>query len=251
MERINKSSFKVDSEIYLYLSNFINNSPIDEKTQREIEMFLINYSYMSLKNDQEKNKSIFTIDYKLFGDKKIKDFILESYQLLNDYLNNFKKKNFNMAVKRVNLKTKSRHHFKQMLEVIDNSIIIEIALGMFARIVSNLYKISNNCTLTNISYEMGDTIVKNYFYSLYKIYMIEGFTSFLKECESFLNSEVNNLNKEDFDTIQKYITDIKKGLNILELYQIKNLISKILDVNGLGEINFNDTESIVDYSLSD
>ena len=252
LKKVNKFSIKVDSEIYLYLNNYIKNSPINEKTQREIETFLYNYSYMSLESDNNKQTdSKYNLNYKLFGDRVFKKYVVEASNNINDFLLNFKDNTYNISTKRVSLKTKSRYYFKSILDVLDNSKIIELALGIFVKIVSNHHKFSQDCTLTNISFEIGDIICKNYFYLLYKSYMIEGFKSFCKECESYLTSDDNFLNEKDKEVVNKYINDIKKGLSKLELYKIKYLISNILDINSMNKINFNNTDSIVSYTLSD
>lgn len=66
------------------------------------------------------------MDYKLFGDVKIKERILESNTILNDLLYNFKNKTFNMNVKKPSLNLRSRYFFQMMLKDLNNYLVIGI-----------------------------------------------------------------------------------------------------------------------------
>jgi hypothetical protein len=41
LKKVNRNSFKPDSDIYLYLGRYLKESPINEETQRNIEQFLL------------------------------------------------------------------------------------------------------------------------------------------------------------------------------------------------------------------
>jgi len=100
-----KSSFKPESEIYLFLSEFLRKSPINENTERNIENYLLNFYIQSLEEKKDKSQSL--IKYDLFGSVSVKNYISEALEIIQDYLNNFRKMSFNVKGKRVSFKTKS------------------------------------------------------------------------------------------------------------------------------------------------
>jgi hypothetical protein len=240
-----KKSFKSDSEIYLYLSNYLNNSPVNEDTERNIENYLLNFYNCSL--SEKKDNAL--INYNLFGQLGIKSYIMEGLEIIKDYLNNFKKKSINLT-KRASFKIKSSYHFNLILKEVDNHVIIEISLGVLAKIVNGYNKPNDDCVAQNVITELGNTIIRSYFYSLYKTFLLKNIDSFIIECKEYLSvGASSDLDDIDKDRVLKSISKLEKNQNFLEIHEIKWLVRHILSV--LSNVNFNNIDVIVEYTLSD
>lgn len=248
LKKINRNSFKTDSDIYLYLGRYLKESPINEETQRNIEKFLLDYSYLSLKDKDNKSNS--NIKYDLFKNIKIKDYIAEGSEMIDEYLSNFKKKSYSIS-STSSQKTRTRYYFNNILNVINISIISEISLGMLVRILSNVTHINEDCSRLKICIDIGDTIIKHYLYVLYKKKVVEGVLLFCNECEKCLKYKHINIDDEDRKYIIRTLKEINKKINDLEVYDLLKLVNNILHIKSVSLINFNNTDSISKYTLSD
>lgn len=77
IKRVKTNTFQTDSIVYLYLNRFLQNSPINSETERQLESFLLEYFYRKL---SEKDKSAF--NYQIFQDNKLQKILLDSIDLL-------------------------------------------------------------------------------------------------------------------------------------------------------------------------
>ena len=247
VERVNKQSYQTDSVIYLYLSRFLKESPINENTERELENFLLEYSYKKLFKKSQDNSS-FNFDF--LSNQKIKDFLIKSMDILKDYLINFKKMSFKINVKRPSQNTLSRHYLKIILNVVPESFILQMSTGMIARVISNYNKLDDDSISVNIFSDIGNILISKYYYSLYKEYLIKGIEKYCNECKSYIDSNGSNSDL-DKKNIYLVISNIEKNKDKLESYELLNLARKIIPKNILESINLNNTESILDYTLSD
>lgn len=244
LKRVSTKSFAVDSEIFLYLSRYIKESPINEETQRNIEKFLLDYSYMAIEN-KDKSKSF--INYDLFKHPIIKKYIVEGHDKINDYINNFIKKSYKITDKSAP-KTIRRHAFQSVLNVIGSSIVVEVALGMVVRVINNINQINEDCNETNICIEIGDTLIKNYFYTLYKNKIKEDVLIFNTKCLNYINLQTTSLDETNKLKLLNLLEKINKNINKLDVYElfykVRNILSLIKDSGFI-------IEDITQYTLSD
>ena len=239
-----KNSFKSESEIYWFLSNFLRKSPINENTERNIENYLLNFYIQSLEEKKNKEKSL--LKYDLFGNVSVKNYISEAVEIINDYLNNFRKRSFNINAKRVSSKTRSWYHLNLILKELDNPIVTEICLGILARIINGYNKPNDDCIAQNIMSDLGDMIIKSYFYSLYRNFIIKNVNLFIIKCKEYLNKDLDTKN-----TVLDIISTIEKNPKILEVYEFKTLVNDILKIINLSKINFDNIDLITKYTLTD
>jgi len=212
-----------------------------------LESFLLEYSYKKLLKKSQDNTA-FNFDF--LSNQKIKDFLIKSMGILKDYLINFKKMSFKINVKRPSQITLSRHHLKEILNVVPESFILELSTGMIARVISNYNKLDDDSISVNIFSDIGNILISKYYYSLYKEYIIIGIEQYCNECKTYIDSNGSNSNL-DIKNIYLVISNIKKNKDNLESYELLNLAKKIIPKNILESINLNNTESILDYTLSD
>lgn len=235
LDRINKNSFRSDSEIYSQLTNFLMKSPINEKTQMKIEEFLLNSSYLDLQNKEDS-----LINYTLLGDTRIKEYIKEASGMLHDYLNNFRKKTIN--IKNPSQKTINRFYLQKILNQLNNNLIIEFCLGVLAKLISNTNRLSDECISRNICIDLGELLVKNYYYSIYLHYIKANIKVFHQEALEY--SE-----KENDPTLKSELDLLYKNIHKKELYELKYMIKLLLDKYKI--LNSINTNIILNYTLSD
>jgi hypothetical protein len=252
LNKVSTKSFKVDSEIYLYLSRYLKESPINENTQRSIEKFLLDYSYLSIQGKKETNNNKNLIEYDLFGNQEVKKYFLTAYDYFQDYLRNFCHKKIKISERSYN-KTITRTKFQNIVKTIGFTAITDMALGIVVRIISNDNKLNEDSTETNIAIELGDSIIKNYFYILYKNNVKENILLFYNTCKEYIinNKESLHLDGSEYLDILDALNKVKEGINKLEVYEMYLLVKKILSFKNMSMVNFNNTESILGYSLSD
>jgi len=247
VERLSNQSFQTDSVIYLYLSRFLQESTINEKTERELENFLLEYSYLKLANNKNKDSN-FKFDF--LSNNDIKDFLINSMDILKDYITNFKRMSFNTKIKRPSQNTISRNHLSTILEIVPDSFILEMSVGIIARIISNYNKLDDDSISVNIFSDIGNIVISKYYYSLYKEYLIQGIKKYSNECKIYIESK--SLDKDfDYKKSLLIIDNFIKNNHKMESYELLTLARKIIPQNILENINLNNTESILKYSLSD
>jgi hypothetical protein len=212
-----------------------------------LENFLLEYSYKKLFKKSQDNSS-FNFDF--LSNQKIKDFLIKSMDILKDYLINFKKMSFKINVKRPSQNTLSRHYLKIILNVVPESFILQMSTGMIARVISNYNKLDDDSISVNIFSDIGNILISKYYYSLYKEYLIKGIEKYCNECKSYIDSNGSNSDL-DKKNIYLVISNIEKNKDKLESYELLNLARKIIPKNILESINLNNTDSILDYTLSD
>lgn len=247
LKKLNKKSFKTDSFMYISLSRFIQESDINNETQISIERFLLDYSYLSLSQDKENRLS--GINYELFNNIKLKKHLLEVLNVLTDYIKNLKEKNFKLSSKSTK-KMICESEFRNILNIIDTSLVLDISMGIIARVISNFGKITdnNNNSFLNICYEMGGTIVNNYIYTLYKNFIKK---NVILLCENCLDYSSNISNEEGKSSLLTMISNIKSKIDNLDTFELLILVKKLLSLDNIKNQTFNDLENIVNYTLSD
>ena len=200
-----EKTFKVDSNLFLYLSNYLKESPINEITQRNIEKFLLNYSYVSLETKSLSSKSLINFDY--FRSTDLKKRFFEASDNLNLYINNLKKKSYNIK-STSSIKLVSHYNFQRIVNVLDNSVIIEIALGNAYKIISNNHKMKDEFLELNIILDISNAIISNYLYALYKQKIIAEVLLFQDKYLDFIKSDQVLINPDTIELITnkfKYI----------------------------------------------
>lgn len=244
IDRLNSQSFKTDSIIYLYLSRFLKESPLNENTERELENFLLEFSYRKLST---KDNSKFNF----LSDIGIKKLLIDSIETLNDYINNFMKKSFNIKTKRPSQNTISRYHLQLMLTEIGNNFIVELSLGIISRIISNFNKLDEDSIAVNIFNDIGNILISKYFYTLYRKHILEGTEILINKCTSYIESKDCTLSISDKDSILNLVENLNKNKHKLEVYELFYEINKILSIDNIKNINLNNSELISQYTLSD
>ena len=247
VDRISNQSYQTDSVIYLYLSRFLKESPINENTERELEKFLLDFSYKKL--IKSKKDSNFKFDF--LGNKKIKDFLISSMDILKDYLTNFKQMSFNINVKRPSQNTISRHHLSTILKEIPDSFVLEMSVGIIARIISNANKLEDDSISVNIFSHIGNIIISKYYYAKYKKYLIQGIENYFNECIKYFDSIPLDNSLSQKTNYNELINNFFKTSNKLESYELLRSAKNIIPQDIIKGINLNNTEGILNYTLSD
>lgn len=249
-ERLTKrKSFKVESQIYQHLSRFLKNSPLNENTEIAIENFLLNY-YNNMPDTSNK-ESTTLIKYELFSNKDIKKHIYNSIEILEEYLNKFRSKTYKSEPKnkKIDRGSLSKYYFNLILNNINNSIVIELCLGIIARVISNYNKPNNECLAINVCIDMGDVLVKTYYYSLYKLYIQKILKDFMIKYKEFVINK-DDINEDLKNNLLDKLSNLESKYDKLEVYDLKYMIKNSIDLDLIADTNLDEINLILDYTLS-
>jgi len=236
-----------DSLVFNQLSNYLKDSPINEDTQLKIERFLLDFSYITYEKKKDSNTPI---DYSLISNNLTK-YLKSNETILNSYIDNIRRKTFNKEPSNQNELVIYRLNI--ILKEIDNPLIISIIYGRLLRIVSNFNRLNLDNKATDVFFDIGKDIVRNFFYSLYSKHIIEYIKLFLKQCDIFLNKN----NSIETDSIKFTLDKIKKLIKKSDksdlVFYTKDLVLKIKSccANNKHSINLNDMDKTVNYTLSE
>ena len=120
---------------------------------------------------------------------------------------------------------------------------------MMARVISNYDKFSEECIASKICQDIGDIIIKTYFYTLYKAYIIECFNKFIVNFRLYLDSN-DNLTVENKTLFLDKLSKIEKSYTKLEVYELKKLFKSLLDFKFISNLYINDLNLVFEYTLS-
>jgi hypothetical protein len=232
--RVNRSLEK-ESIVFKQLSNYLINSPINEETQVNIEKFLLDYSYMSYREEKETDS---IIDYKLISNE-LSLLLINNESILNNYINRVRNKTYSVIP--VKQKDNVQYQLSIILKELDNKLILSIMFGRLLRIISNYNKLNTENNFINICTDIGRDIINNYYYSLYFKYMIPKIDVLISNVESLLDKELDSHIKIIYEKVKKIRNRSDKSDL---LYYSKLLAKKIIDYN----ISVN--SDILNYTLS-
>jgi hypothetical protein len=155
---------KDNSNIYYEIGDYIKNSPVNEDTQLKIENSLYSYAYINLIEKKSKEDKPL-IDYSIMN-KKFSNLLLEERVKLSDYIN--RDKNLVFEKEPVKINDKILYLLNKILNGLDHDYVITVIYGRFFKLVSQ-YQISAEYNkAVNIFVDIGNDLVGNYFYNLYK-----------------------------------------------------------------------------------
>ena len=154
-------SFKFDSPIYKNLETLIIDNPINEDTQKNIEKFLLDYSYIIISN---KPLQVAGINYSIINPKLTKIFLETKEDLIKQIINYKNDMSYSN-----NLKIDfSDLEIAEIINKVNEEAIINILYGHILKILSTYNKsVDNTNSMVNISYEIGKSILNIYYYNEY------------------------------------------------------------------------------------
>ena len=159
-------SLRENSPIYSYLNQWLAKSPINETTQRALEQYLLDYTYISL--DSRDDNPL--IDYSLIS-SRLKRLLVDKKESLIKIINNFRGIIININKKRINQKDKSQYYLNLLLKEMDNEDVIAIIYGRLMRIISRYNRFYSDDGPLDILHSITDDFIRNYFFSLYIKYI--------------------------------------------------------------------------------
>jgi DNA-dependent RNA polymerase len=216
-------SIEKESFIFQQLSNYIKNSPVNEDTQINIEKFLLDYSYISFRDEKEKDS---LINYKLISNEFTK-LLKNNESIIINLINRIKNKTYNKEP--IRQKENVQYQLSIILKELDDDLVISILYGRLLRIVSNYNKLNTSNNFTNISTDIGRDIINNYYYSLYIKSMLPYIDILLKDTDNLFKEKlINDSNiKFIFDKAKQYRNKLDKS-NLL--YYCKSLYKNMISL---------------------
>lgn len=151
-------NFNFKSPVYIELQRILNNSPLNEKTQLEIEGFLNDQGSILLKSRIDKISDINYYRLNPFILENLKKSIGELERLITSYRSNIKK---------IVNKDKTEIVENELISGLNNEIIISHLLGRLLRIISNNNLFNKNTSCTDLACDLGKSLLYAY-YSLKK-----------------------------------------------------------------------------------
>ena len=169
-KQVSKKSINENSPAFGYLSQLLDNSPINNKTQEQIEEYLLDSTYINIDNTNKKSNPL--IDYNLISSKELGLLLLNNTEKINKIINNFKKIEFSIN-KKSNQKNISRHYLSMLLKEVDNNFVLTVIYGRLMRIISRHNMHYNNEGVVDIFHDMANNIIREYYYRLYNKRLFE------------------------------------------------------------------------------
>jgi DNA-directed RNA polymerase len=216
-------SFSDSSSVYQYLYRWLSESPINDDTQKAMENYLLNYTYIGLENKDNKDNNPL-IDYSLYS-KNLVELLIHKKSQLNSILDNFRKvfNDNNNSTKRVNQKETSRYFLNVLLKEVNNNEVISIMLGRLMRIITRHNRLYSNEGVIDIFHDLCDNIIRDYWFSLYS-------KDLDKLClEELMSKDKDSLNKLRLSKMKIYtLSDWKrKNINLVNIFDNVTLKSNI------------------------
>lgn len=149
-------SFKFNSPLFKNLYIIFRDNPINEETQRKIEKFLLEFSYISL-NKPKPMFEKFAVDYSIIN-KDLTNLFLDVKPSLIKLKINYIKENKQEVLNK---------QFAFVLKVLSN-ISFYIIYGFLLKILSS-YEFSDpkSKSVVNISFDLGSQFINNFYASMY------------------------------------------------------------------------------------
>lgn len=159
------NTFKYDSPIYKNLNMMIKDNPINDETQKKIEKYLLEYSYISL--EHESKKPFVGINYSIIN-SKLSKLLLDSKESLIKLIVNFKEELRSNKPIKSNKMDLVLIESKIILLEISNEYLVNIIYGSLLKILST-YKISQGSknNVVDVGFNLGKDLINNYYYNMY------------------------------------------------------------------------------------
>ena len=148
-KKFKKVEFNLDSPIFIELQRILNNSPLNDKTQKKIEEFLLNQATIIFNDRISESKDI---NYYKLNSSIIKR-IRSSYSDLDKLINNFRENVTQKKIKKFDLE------LNYLFSVLTNDLIIKYLLGRVLRIISNNSLINKNTISVNVAIDLAKDLV--------------------------------------------------------------------------------------------
>jgi hypothetical protein len=152
--KINNLSSYFESPLYYNLKEIIDNSPVNEETQKFIEEYLLSQNKLLFENKFYRDLNI---NYNRIS-SEVTSLIQKYFKDINTMIYNYKEN--------LKIKTEKGNNGKINSEIIEAKIILNLAndkiysllLGRFLRIISfNSYSDKNNCTI--LAKDLGQSLL--------------------------------------------------------------------------------------------
>jgi len=204
---------------------------------------LLDYSYICF--NEEKNIDS-PINYNLISNDFTK-LLKNNESTLNNYINRIRDKSYNKIP--VRQKEFVQYQIHLMLKELDNDLILSIIYGRLLRIITNFNRLNTENNFTNISTDIGRDLINNYYYCLYRKYMLLYIDILINNVELLVdNSNIDNSIIFDLKKMKQYR---KKSNSSDFIYYSKILSKKIVNYSLDNNIPINLVEyRVFDYTLS-
>src|SRR5271154_249706 len=120
--------------------------------------------------------------------------------------------------------------------------------GRLLRIVTNYNRLNYDNSGTDINFDIGNDLVRNYYYYLYCKYICKNITLFLDKYEGILNDI-------EVESFKKDIDKVKLSMKKLDKSEISFNFRKL--INGMSDyfthrddIDISEAKEVINYSLS-
>ena len=180
-----KLNFEVNSPGFTELVRFLNNSPVTEETQIQLETYLLNQGEQLYKSKLEEVLDINYFKLNPLVLNILKNSLSDLDKLITNYKNNVE--NSNQYGKEIHL----------VLSGLDNKLIISNLLGRVLKIISNHKQVNKNTISINVAIDLAKDLI-NYFIS-------NEFTKFNLQMSKTKETEINQ-SKNKY-TLSKFISE--------------------------------------------
>jgi hypothetical protein len=149
----------------------LSKSPINNESQESLEKYLLDYTYISIDNDNISNTNPL-IDYSILNQKLAKILVDNRVNLIK-IINNFRKAYKDKKLdKRSSQKEISCYYLNLLLTEVDNSELIAIMYGRLMRIITRYNRFYTNDVALDIFQDMCESLIRDYSFSLYNKHII-------------------------------------------------------------------------------
>jgi hypothetical protein len=149
------------SNIYDELEFFLLKNPINMDTQKKLEKFLLDYSYINFNKDNV----VSGINISYFN-KKLLEFLLPYQASLKVKIKKLLDRN--TVDSDLSVKNGLNKYLIELFKNIDHDYVISVIFGRFLRIVTNhKLNLTDNNSALEILYDIGNDLVNQYFHCLY------------------------------------------------------------------------------------
>ena len=159
------NSFSIESPIYNNLNIILRDNPTNEETQKKIEKFLFDYSYISLEENDRKDYGMGGINYSIINPSLTK-ILLENEKSLIKLIHNFK--NEYISINSAENDEITYKELANILKDVQSKNVISIMYGYLLKIIT-IYQRTDQKTnsMVDVCYNMGRDLVNNFYFINY------------------------------------------------------------------------------------
>lgn len=159
------NSFSLGSPIYNNLNILLRDNPTNEETQRKIEQFLFDYSYISLDEKSSKGFTIGGIDYSVIN-PSLSKILIDNEKYLIKLIHNFK--NEYLTIGNPQNDDITYKELANILKYVQSKNVINILYGYLLKIISTYQRTDQNAnSMVDICYNIGRNLVDYFYYVNY------------------------------------------------------------------------------------